>query len=152
MGRETEDKIVIFGGDNRYDIPKSKIKFAAGNVLIDLPLYEIVKKHKVSIDQPVSASKKDPWAKPGNVDLATYERQYPKSVFNKGVRTQDEEHVGHIMKETDDKIVVWGHYDWRIHVPKSKKDNRSWEKGYLGNELTGHIQVPGRQELAAARR
>jgi hypothetical protein len=24
------------------------------------------------------------------------------------------------MKETDDKIVVWGHYDWRFDVPKDK--------------------------------
>ena len=52
--------------------------------------------------------------------MAAYERQYPKSLFNKGVRTQDEEHIGHVMKETNDKIVVWGHYDWRFDVPKSK--------------------------------
>ena len=24
------------------------------------------------------------------------------------------------MKETEDKIVIWGHYDWRFDVPKSK--------------------------------
>ena len=54
------------------------------------------------------------------VDLATYEGKYPKSLFNKGVRTQDEEHLGHVMKEADDKIVVWGHYDWRFDVPKEK--------------------------------
>jgi hypothetical protein len=119
--RETDDKIVVFGGgDDRYDIPTSKIKFAAGNVLIDLPLYEIVKKYKVSRDEPLPASKKDPWTKPENIDLASYERQYPKSLFNKGVRTQDEEHVGHVMKETDDKVMVWGHYDYRFDVPKSK--------------------------------
>jgi hypothetical protein len=119
--RETDDKIVVFGGgDDRYDIPTSKIKFAAGNVLIDLPLYEIVKKYKVSRDEPLPAGKKDPWTQAGNVDLATYERQYPKSLFNKGVRTQDEEHVGHVMKETDDKVVVWGHYDYRFDVPKKK--------------------------------
>lgn len=121
--RETEDKIVVFGGgDDRYDIPKSKIKFVSGNVLIDLPLYEIVKKYKVSRAEslPVGKEVKDPWTRTGNVDLATYEREYPKSLFNKGVRTQDEEHVGHVMKETDDKVVVWGHYDWRFDVPKSK--------------------------------
>jgi hypothetical protein len=121
--RETDDKIVVFGGgDDRYDIPKSKIKFVSGNVLIDLPLYEIVKKYKVSRAESLPAGKevKDPWTRTGNVDLATYEREYPKSLFNKGVRTQDEEHVGHVMKETDDKVVVWGHYDWRFDVPKSK--------------------------------
>ncbi len=24
------------------------------------------------------------------------------------------------MKETDEMIVVWGHYDWRFDIPKSK--------------------------------
>ncbi len=40
--RQTKDKIVVFGeGDDRYDIPKSAIRFAAAkNVLIDLPFYE----------------------------------------------------------------------------------------------------------------
>ena len=33
--REAEDVIVVFGpGDDRYDIPKSAIRFAAGNVLV----------------------------------------------------------------------------------------------------------------------
>jgi hypothetical protein len=42
--RETDDKIVVFGGgDERYDIPKSAIRFVSGNVLIDLPFHEIVK-------------------------------------------------------------------------------------------------------------
>jgi hypothetical protein len=44
---------------------------------------------------------------------------YPKSLFNKGVRTQDEEHIGHVMKETVNKIVIFGHYDYRFDVPKS---------------------------------
>ena len=118
--REAEDVIVVFGpGDDRYDIPKSAIRFAAGNVLIDLPFHEIVKKYRVSRNDPLPSSKKDPWTTAGDVDLATYEKQYPKSLFNKGVRTRDEEHVGHVMKETDDVIVVWGHYDWRFDVPKS---------------------------------
>lgn len=119
--REAEDVIVVFGkGDDRYDIPKSAIKFAAGNVLIDLPFHEIVRKYKVSRDVPLPSSRKDPWTTAGDVDLASYEKQYPRSIFNKGVRTQDEEHLGHVMKETNDKIVVWGHYDWRFDVPKSK--------------------------------
>ena len=118
--RETDDKIVVFGGgDDRYDIPIDKIRFAAGNVLIDLPFHEIVRNYKISRDEPLPASKKDPWAKAENIDLASYEREYPKSLFNKGVRTQDQEHVGHVMKETGDKILIWGHYDWRFDVPKS---------------------------------
>jgi hypothetical protein len=122
--RETNDKIVVFGeGDDRYDIPKDAIRFASRNVLIDLPLYEIVRKYKVSRDDPLPTDMTPiPYPKgwPPDVDLATYEGRYPKSLFNKGVRTQDEEHVGHVMKETDEKIVIWGHYDWRFDVPKSK--------------------------------
>ncbi|HXG07978.1 MAG TPA: hypothetical protein VNI77_11720 [Nitrososphaera sp.] len=123
--RETNDKIVVFGeGDDRFDIPKDKIRFASRNVLIDLPFYEIVRQYKVSRDEPLPTDMTPlpPWPKewPQDVDLATYEGRYPNSLFNKGVRTQDEEHVGHIMKETDDKIVIWGHYDWRFDVPKSK--------------------------------
>ena len=121
--RETPDKIVVFGGgDDRYDIPKSDIQQVGANVLIGLPLHEIVKKYKVSRQEPLPTGKltQDPWTLPENIDLATYEKKYPKSLFNKGVRTKDEEHVGHIMKETDDKIVVFGHYDYRFDFPKSK--------------------------------
>jgi hypothetical protein len=118
--RETDDKIVVFGeGDDRYDIPTSAIRFAAGNVLVDLPFYEIVRKYKVDRKEALPTKSASFVDLPEPVDLATYEGKYPKSLFNKGVRTQDEEHVGHVMKETDDKIVVWGHYDWRFDIPKS---------------------------------
>jgi hypothetical protein len=121
--RETEDKIVVFGGgDDRYDIPKSEIRFTSGNVLIDMTMYDIAKKYKVSREEPLPTGKatKDPWTRPGNVDLATYEREYPKSMFNKGVRTSNEDHVGHVVKEVKDKIVVFGHYDYRFDIPKSE--------------------------------
>jgi hypothetical protein len=119
--RETSDKIVVFGhGDDRYDIPKSKIKFAAANVLIDLPFYEIVKKYKVSREEPLPSDRAVDIDVGEAVDLATYEGKYPKSLFNKGVRTQDEEHIGHVMMEAKNKIVVYGHYDWRFDIPKSK--------------------------------
>lgn len=120
--RETDSTIVVFGaGDDRYDIPVSQIKFASGNVLIDLPFHEIARKYKVSREELLPTDTK-PAATDfdQDVDLATYEGKYPKSLFNKGVRTQDEEHLGHVMKEADDKIVVWGHYDWRFDVPKEK--------------------------------
>ena len=121
--RETADKVVVFGeGDDRYDIPKDKIRFAAANVLVDLPFYEIVKNYKVSRNEPLPTDREHVHATdlPEPIDLAAYEGKYPRSLFNKGVRTQDEEHVGHVMRETDDKVVIWGHYDWRFDVPKSK--------------------------------
>lgn len=120
--RETEDKIVVFGGgDDRYDIPKSEIRFTSGNVLIDLPMYDIAKRYKVSREaHPTGRETRDPWTRVENIDLASYEREYPKSLFNKGVRTNDEDHVGHVVKERDDKIVVFGHYDYRFDIPKSE--------------------------------
>jgi hypothetical protein len=121
--RETDDKIVVFGGgDDRYDIPKSEIKFTSGNVLIDLPMYDIAKRFKISREVPLPTGKAttDPWTRVENVDLASYEKEYPKSLFNKGVRTNNAEHLGHVVKETDDMIVVFGHYDYRFDIPKSE--------------------------------
>jgi hypothetical protein len=54
------------------------------------------------------------------MDQVYYERKYPKTLFNKGVRAQNEDHVGHAMKDTDDKIVVFGEHDYRFDIPKSK--------------------------------
>ena len=88
--RETSDLIVVFGhGDDRYDIPKSKIRFAAANVLVDMPFHEIVKKYRVSREEPLPSDRSPSGTElPEPVDLATYEGRYPKSLFNKGVRTQ----------------------------------------------------------------
>ena len=92
--RETNDRIVVFGeGNDRCDIPASKIRFAAGNVLVDLPFYEIARKYKVDRKDPLPADSASYVDLPEPVDLATYQGKYPKSLFNKGLRTQDEEHV-----------------------------------------------------------
>jgi hypothetical protein len=40
--------------------------------------------------------------------------------LNKGVKALDSPHVGHVVRETDDKIVVFGHYDYRFDIPKSE--------------------------------
>ena len=53
-----------------------------------------------------------------SIDMAAYEKKYPKSLFNKGIGTQDEENLGHVMKETSDVVVVWGHRGGRFDVPK----------------------------------
>lgn len=121
--RETNDMIVVFGDrDDRYDIPKSEIQFTSGNVLINLPMYDIARKYIVSREEPLptGTAAKDPWTKVENIDLASYERQYPKSLFNKGVRTDNADHVGHVVKETDNKIVVFGHFNYRFDIPKSE--------------------------------
>ena len=54
------------------------------------------------------------------IDLAAYEGKYPASLFNKGVRTEDEEHVGHVVTQTPTRIVIDGHFDYRFVVPKEK--------------------------------
>ena len=120
--RETVDKIVVFGdGKIRYDIPISEIRTTGKNVLIGLNLQDIEKKYKVDRDAPLPTGRPTvPWTLTHNIDLASYEVKYPNSLFNKDVRAQDEDHVGHVMKETDDKIVVFGHGDSRFDIPKSR--------------------------------
>jgi hypothetical protein len=49
-----------------------------------------------------------------------FEGKYPHSLFNKGVRSENEDHVGHVMKETNDGIVVFGHGNDRFDIPKSE--------------------------------
>jgi hypothetical protein len=41
------------------------------------------------------------------------------SLFNKGVRANNEDDVGHVMKETNDKIVIFGYSNTRFDIPKS---------------------------------
>jgi hypothetical protein len=90
------------------------------NVLIGQKMYDIVTKYKVDRKEPLPTSRKDPWTSPSsNIDLGTYEKEYPKSLFNKGVRAKNEDDVGHVMKETDDKIVVFGQSNYRFDIPKS---------------------------------
>ena len=120
--RETDDKIVVFGGwSERYDIPISEIQTTGRNVLIGLDFHDIARMYKVDRDAPLPTTGPiNPWTFQKDVDLATYEGKYPKSLFNKGVRAKNEDHVGHVMKETDDKIVVFGDYNYRYDIPKSK--------------------------------
>ncbi len=118
--RESHDKIVVFGrGDERYDIPISEIQQVGANVLIGLRMYDIITKYKVSRQELLPTSRQDPWGRRDTIELAAYEKRYPKSLFNKGVRAKNEDDVGHIMKETGDKIVVFGQSNYRFDIPKS---------------------------------
>jgi hypothetical protein len=97
--RETPDRIVVFGGgDERYDIPISEVQQVGANVLIGLRMYDIVTKYKVSRQESLPSSRHDPWTGRDRIDLAAYEKEYPKSLFNKGVRAKNEDHVGQVMK------------------------------------------------------
>ena len=119
--RETPDKIVIFGEKNeRYDVPISKIQQVGANVLLGLDSSEL-REYSISRDAPLPTSKKNPWEKDDSVvDLSSYEGKYPNTLFNKGVRAKNEDHVGHVMKETNDKIVIFGEGNNRFDIPKSE--------------------------------
>ena len=119
--RETPDKIVVFGEKNeRFDIPIKEIEQVGANVLIGLKFDEL-RKFAVSRDAPLPAGREDPWNEGERmVDLATYEGRYPNTLFNKGVRAKNEDHVGHVMKETNDKVVIFGQNNKRFDVPKSE--------------------------------
>ena len=56
---------------------------------------------------------------PTSIDHALPSK-YPNSLFSKGVKILNEDFVGFIMKETKDKIVVFGNYVQRYDIPKSK--------------------------------
>lgn len=120
--RETPDKIIVFGGKgNRYDIPIKEIVQVGANVLIGLNYEDIVKKYKVKRESPLPTSRTDPWTDTKKmVDLAYYEGKYPKSLFNKGVRAQNEDDLGFVVKETTDKIIVFGYSNDRYDIPKSE--------------------------------
>jgi sporulation protein YlmC with PRC-barrel domain len=120
--RETPDKIIVFGGKgNRYDIPLSKIQQVGANVLIGLPFSELERKYRVNRNDPLPTSRKDPWKDDKQqVDLAYYEGKYPKSLFNKGVRAENEDDLGFVAKETPDKIIVFGYSNDRYDIPKSE--------------------------------
>ncbi|KAA2283515.1 MAG: hypothetical protein AB7V56_13430 [Candidatus Nitrosocosmicus sp.] len=47
---------------------------------------------------------------------------FPNSLFNKKVRLSDESFVGFAMETTDKKIIVFGDYEQRYDIPKSKAD------------------------------
>lgn len=120
--RETPDKIIVFGGKgNRYDIPLSEIHQVGANVLIGLPFSELERKYRVNRNDPLPTSRRDPWKDDKQqVDLAYYEGKYPKSLFNKGVRAENEDDLGFVAKETPDKIIVFGYSNDRYDIPKSE--------------------------------
>ncbi|MDF2727737.1 MAG: hypothetical protein K0S84_1280, partial [Nitrososphaera sp.] len=57
---------------------------------------------------------------PTETDLGSYEGKYPKDLFNKTVIV-NEQAMGRVAKETDDKIVVFSDSgNLRFDIPKSK--------------------------------
>ena len=57
---------------------------------------EVVKKYRAIREEPLPTSlPSEKWIQRMNLDLATYERKYLKLQFNKGVRIENENSIGH---------------------------------------------------------
>ena len=118
---ETIDNLVVFEEQNgRNNIPFSEIKTTGRNLLTDLTIKKISRKYLVNrngllyIDDKIDARHLST-----NIDHSLPSK-YPNSLFSKGVKILNEDFVGFIMKETKDKIVVFGNYVQRYDIPKSK--------------------------------
>ena len=119
--KETIDNLVVFEEQNgRNNIPFSEIKTTGRNMLTNLIIKKISRKYLAYrnglsyIDDKIDAR-----YLPTNSDHS-FTSKYPDSLFSKGVKILNEEIVGFIMKETKDKIVVFGNYVQRYDIPKSK--------------------------------
>ncbi len=100
--RETPDEIVVFGEKNtRYDISIFRIKSVSRNVLIDMTFDDRKKFYSLNRNAQLPSNSRQyaSWNGITSVNLASYEGKYPKCLF-KGVRLENEDHVGHVMRET----------------------------------------------------
>ncbi|MDQ4073410.1 MAG: hypothetical protein M3162_03795 [Thermoproteota archaeon] len=120
--KKTDKQIVVLGErTERFDIPVSAIQTTGRKALVGLTSSEIQNKYLANRNPPIPVDDiiKE-WSVPENADLASFQSQYPNSLFSKGVRTQNEDHMDHVMKETEGKIVVFGSYNHRFGIPKSE--------------------------------
>ena len=116
------DNLVVFEEQNgRNNIPFSEIKTTGRNLLTNLTMKEISRKYLVNrsngllnVDDKIDARHL-----PTNSDHNVTSKS-PNSLLSKGVKILNEDFVGFIMKETKDKIVVFGNYVQRFDIPKSK--------------------------------
>jgi hypothetical protein len=87
---------------------KEKMAAAQSNAEVELSSENIMKFEKDSKQLPTET------------DLGSYEGKYPKDLFNKTVIV-NEQAMGRVAKETDDKIVVFSDSgNLRFDIPKSK--------------------------------
>ena len=119
--KETIDTLVIYEEQNgRNNIHFSEIKTTPRNLLTDLTIKKMSRKNLAKrnglsyVDAEINARYRST-----NNDHGLPSK-YPNSLFSKGVKILNEDFVGFIMKETTDKIVVFGNYVQRYDIPKSK--------------------------------
>ncbi len=119
--KETIDNLVVSEEQNgRNNLPFSEVKTAGRNMLTNLIIKKISRKYVVYknslsyVDDEINAR-----YLPTNIDHGLPSK-YPNSLFSKEVKILNEDFVGFIMKETKDKIVVFGNYVQRYDIPKSR--------------------------------
>lgn len=116
--KETIDNLVIYEEQNgRNNIHFSEIKTTPRNLLTDLTIKKMSRKNLVKRNGLSYVD--DARYHPTTIDHGLPSK-YPNSLFSKGVKILNEDFVGFIMKETKDKIVVFGNYVQRYDIPKSK--------------------------------
>lgn len=118
--RETTDKIIVFEkNEARYDIPIHEIQQVGASVLIGINLSDIDDRYKVERKEPLPPGRNEPWhyEAAAHIDPAAYEGKYATSLFNKRVRAKND-HLGHVMKGTSNKIIVFCYSSIRHDIPK----------------------------------
>ena len=117
----TVDNLEVFEKQNgRNNVSFSEINTNGRNLLTDLTIKKMSRKNLAKrnglsyVDAEINAR-----YRPTNIDHGLPSK-YPNSLFSKGVKILNEDFVGFIMKETTDKIVVFGNYVQRYDIPKSK--------------------------------
>jgi hypothetical protein len=121
INKETIDNLVVFEEQNgRNNIPFSEIKTTGRNMLTNLIIKKISRKYLAYRNGlSVIDDKIDTRHLLTNIEHS-FTSKYPDSLFSKGVKILNEDFVGFIMKETKNKIVVFGNYVQRYDIPKSK--------------------------------
>src|SRR4029077_12848295 len=83
--KETDDKIVIFSGYNYiFDVPKSEIKEAGRNVILNIDFSELASKYKVDRNapsptgEPVDKINNDPYPESSCYEGSKEEKQEKK--------------------------------------------------------------------------
>jgi hypothetical protein len=121
INKEPIDNLIILEEQNeRNNIPFSEIITTGRNLLVDVAMKEISKKFLVNRSNPLNVDDLIKIRHLPTDRFKSYPAIYPNSLLSKGVKILNKDFVGFIMKETSDKIVVFGNFVQRYDIPKSK--------------------------------
>jgi hypothetical protein len=119
--KETIDNLIVFEEQNgRNNIPFSEIKTAGRKMLTNQIIKKISREYVILRNGLSYVDDETDTRRPPTFMDHSLPSKYPNSLFSKGVKILNEDFVGYIMKETKDKIVVFGNYVQRYDIPKSR--------------------------------